>query len=76
AYKAVQTVRKKRISLEQQLLSSIGIAKTDIREENPGVVYVLNEEWTAYSVKGVIPAGSRVKIVRIDGLKLYVEKID
>lgn len=76
AFKAAETMRKKRISQEQQLLSSIGIAKTEIRETEPGVVYVMNEDWTAYSVKGVIPAGSRVRIVRVEGLKLYVEKIE
>ncbi|MEM1609048.1 MAG: NfeD family protein, partial [Ignisphaera sp.] len=76
AYKAVETARRRRPSLEQQLLSSIGIAKTDIGETSPGVVYVLGEDWTAYSVRGAIPAGSRVRVVRVDGLKLYVEKID
>lgn len=75
-YKAIQTSRKRRVSLEQQLLSSTGIAKTDIDENNPGVVYVLNEDWTAYSVKGLIPAGSKVRIVRVEGLKLYVEKLE
>lgn len=76
AFKAVEATHKKRTSLEQQLLASLGIAKTDIRETEPGVVYVLGEEWSAYSVKGVIPAGSKVKVVRIEGLKLYVEKLE
>ena len=76
AYKALQTSRRRRPSLEQQLLASTGIAKTDIGEVNPGVVYVLGEEWTAYSVKGTIPAGSKVKVVRVEGLKLYVEKLE
>lgn len=73
-YKAMQTTRKRRKSLEHQLMSSIGVAKTDIHETTPGVVYILGEDWTAYSVKGIIPAGSRIKVVHVDGLKLYVEK--
>lgn len=76
AFKAVEVMRRKRASIEQQLLSSIGIAKTDIYENTPGVVYVLGEDWTAYSVRGVIPSGSRVKVVRVEGLKVYVEKIN
>ncbi|MEM3979715.1 MAG: NfeD family protein [Ignisphaera sp.] len=76
AFKAVEAMHKKKISLEQQLLSSLGIAKTDIHETEPGVVYILGEEWSAYSVKGVIPAGSKVKVIRIEGLKLYVEKLE
>jgi membrane-bound serine protease (ClpP class) len=56
------------------LIGSIGIAKTDIGEINPGVVYVANEDWTAYSVKGVVKQGSRVRVVRVKGLKLYVEE--
>lgn len=76
AYKAVEVSRRRRPSIEQQLLSSIGVAKTDIGETTPGVVYVMGEEWTAYSVRGAIPAGSKVRVVRVEGLKLYVEKID
>jgi len=76
AYKAVEVSRMRRPSIEQQLLSSIGVAKTSIGELEPGVVYVLGEEWTAYSVKGSIPAGSKVRVVRVDGLKLYVESVE
>jgi membrane-bound serine protease (ClpP class) len=76
AIKGAEAMRKKRVSIEQLLVGSIGIAKTDIHETIPGVVYVLNEDWTAYSIKDVIPAGSRVRVVRIEGLKLYVEKVE
>jgi membrane-bound serine protease (ClpP class) len=76
ALKGAEAVRKKRVSKEELLLGSIGIAKTDIYETTPGVVYVLNEDWTAYSVKNVIPSGSKVRIVRVEGLKLYVEKVE
>ena len=76
AYSAVKTTRIKRKSREEILKSTVGYAKTDIKETEPGVVYVAGEDWTAYSVKGIIPQGSRVRVVRVNGLKLYVEKID
>lgn len=75
AVKAAKATRMKRIELRDKLVGSTGYAKTDIGEISPGVVYVLNEEWTAYSVKGEIKAGSKVRVVRVDGLKLYVEEI-
>uniref|UniRef100_A0A7C2ZCM7 Nodulation protein NfeD n=1 Tax=Ignisphaera aggregans TaxID=334771 RepID=A0A7C2ZCM7_9CREN len=76
AFKALETLHRKRISLEQRILSSIGIAKTEIHETEAGVVHIVGEDWTAYSVKGSIPAGSKVRVVRIDGLKLYVERVE
>jgi membrane-bound serine protease (ClpP class) len=76
AYSAVKTTRIKRKSREEILKSTVGYAKTDIKETEPGVVYVAGEDWTAYSVKGIIPQGSKVRVVRVYGLKLYVEKID
>ncbi|ADM27290.1 protein of unknown function DUF107 [Ignisphaera aggregans DSM 17230] len=75
AVKASSVLRIRRPSLSEKLMNSIGIAKTDVYENSPGVVYILNEEWTAYSVKGVIKAGSKVKVVRVEGLKLYVEEV-
>jgi membrane-bound serine protease (ClpP class) len=76
AYSAVKTARIKRKSREEILKGAVGYAKTDIKETEPGVVYVAGEDWTAYSVRGAIPQGSKVRVVRVDGLKLYVEKVD
>ncbi len=76
AYKAAKTLRMKRPSYVEQLINAIGIAKTRIGESEPGVVYVANEEWTAYSVRGTIEPGTRVKVVRVEGLKLFVEPIE
>jgi membrane-bound serine protease (ClpP class) len=76
AYSAVKTTRIKRRSREEILKGSVGYAKTDVKETEPGVVYVAGEDWTAYSVKGTIPQGSKVRVVRVNGLKLYVEKVD
>lgn len=75
-YKAASTTRIKRKPLSEQLLNAVGYAKTEVGETTPGTVYVLNEDWTAFSINGTIPAGSKVRVVRVEGLKLYVEKIE
>lgn len=72
-YKAGQAMRLKRRSLEEKIVGSVGIAKTDFDESSAGIVYVAGEDWTAYSVRGRIKAGSRVRVVSMEGLKLYVE---
>jgi membrane protein implicated in regulation of membrane protease activity len=37
-------------------------------------VQAVGEEWTARSADGItIPRGVRVRVVRVDGLTLYVE---
>ncbi|MGC8983423.1 MAG: NfeD family protein, partial [Desulfurococcaceae archaeon] len=76
AYKAAEAARIKRKPLSEALVGSIGIAKTEIGENAPGVVYVAGEEWSAFSTRGTIPQGSRVRVVKVEGLKLYVEKAE
>jgi len=76
AYSAVKATRIKRKSLEEILVGAIGYAKTEIKETEPGVVYVAGEDWTAYSTKGTIPQGCRIRVVRVEGLKLYVERAE
>ncbi|MEM1933136.1 MAG: NfeD family protein [Desulfurococcaceae archaeon] len=75
-FSAAKTTRMKKKNYKEQLERAVGIAKTDINETYPGVAYVLNEDWTAYSLKGRIPAGSRVRVVRVEGLKIYVERVE
>jgi membrane-bound serine protease (ClpP class) len=75
-FKGAQVVRMKRRGIAEEVVGSVGIAKTDVSDTQPGVVYVANEDWTAYSVRGVIPQGSKVRVVRMDGLKLYVEMLE
>ncbi len=42
-----------------------------------GSVVAVGEEWTARSVDGrALPRGARVRVVRLDGLTLYVEPAD
>jgi len=76
AYSAARTTRIKRKSREEILVGALGYAKTEIKEREPGVVYVAGEDWTAYSVKDTIPQGCKVRVVRVNGLKLYVEKAE
>ncbi len=76
AYSAAKTVRIKRKSREEILMGAVGYAKTEIKEAEPGVVHVAGEDWTAYSVKDTIPQGCKVRVMRVNGLKLYVEKAE
>lgn len=76
AYKAGQAVRMKRYRPEELIVGRIGVAKTDVDETAPGVVYVAGEEWTAYSVSGRIPAGSKVEVVSMEGLILRVRRAE
>jgi len=76
AYKAGQAVRMKRQRPEELVVGRVGIAKTDIGETTPGVVYVSGEDWTAYSISGTIPAGSKVVVVSMEGLILRVKRAE
>jgi membrane-bound serine protease (ClpP class) len=50
-----------------------GIAKTDIHNE--GKVFVHGEYWNAFS-KRPIPAAARVRVVKVQGLRVEVEQLD
>jgi len=51
----------------------IGLARTDVHLE--GTVYVAGELWSARS-EHPIPKGTRVRVVRREGLILWVEPVD
>lgn len=51
----------------------IGVARTDVHLE--GTVYVAGELWSARSERP-IPKGARVRVVRREGLILWVEPVD
>jgi membrane-bound serine protease (ClpP class) len=55
-----------------RLVGMTGHASTDIRGQ--GTVYVNGEEWTAYS-NTFIPAGSKIQVLRRNGLTLEVDLI-
>lgn len=54
------------------LVGAVGVARSQLSPD--GTVFVQGEIWTAESVDGVIPAGGRVRVVRVDGLRLRVKK--
>ncbi len=56
-----------------RVLDMTGIVTEDIEEDKPGEVKVDGKKWTAIS-KQSIKEGSKVKILKIDGVKLVVEE--
>jgi len=55
----------------QGLLGEVGVASTDLNPE--GKVFVHGELWNASSVRP-IQQGEKVRVIRVDGLHLLVEK--
>ncbi|MEO3993015.1 MAG: NfeD family protein [Desulfurococcaceae archaeon TW002] len=74
-YEAGKVRRLKTKTLREKLIGEVGISKTRLTRETPGVVHVLGEDWTAYSVDEVIEPGTKVKVTDVKGLTLYVSKI-
>lgn len=64
--------RTKSVVGTESMIGEEGVAKTDIHTE--GKVFVHGEYWNASSGKP-IPAGSRVRVTQVQGLKLEVEQI-
>jgi membrane-bound serine protease (ClpP class) len=64
--------KRKSVTGEEGMLGEEGVATTDIHEE--GKVLVRGEYWNAWSTQ-VIPAGARVRVVRLQGLKVEVEPL-
>ena len=56
----------------ESMIGLVGIVHRSLSPE--GLVFVRGEYWNAVSREG-IPEGEKVKIVRVEDLKLYVEKI-
>ncbi len=56
-----------------RVLDMTGIVTEDITENKPGEVKVDGKKWTAISTQ-TIKEGSKVKILKIDGVKLIVEE--
>jgi membrane-bound serine protease (ClpP class) len=72
--KALQAQRVPLASGMSTLVGKIGEARTDL---NPtGTVYAASELWTAEAQDGNIPAGSRIEVVGVDGVKLLVKRKD
>ena len=65
--------RRPRVHEPERLVGLIGTARTSIGPGRPGVVLVESEEWTAESEEE-IPAGAKVRIIRVEGLRLKVKR--
>jgi membrane-bound serine protease (ClpP class) len=64
--------RQNSIIGKEALLGEVGVAKTDIHQE--GKVLVHGEYWNASSDRP-IPAGARVRVVKVHGLAIAVEQV-
>jgi membrane-bound serine protease (ClpP class) len=72
--KAVQSRRSPVVTGTGTLIGQTGEARTDL---NPaGIVFVASELWTAEVQDGIIPAGTPVEVVGVDGVKLLVKRKD
>jgi membrane-bound serine protease (ClpP class) len=56
----------------ERLVGAVGVARTDLAPA--GTVFVEGELWSAESEDGVIPAGRRVRVLRVRGLHLDVRR--
>ena len=64
-------------NLDRVLGDTGRVTETIDNARSAGAVYVDGKTWTARSADGgVIPAGAVVKIVRMEGVKLFVEKME
>jgi len=66
------SAKRKSVTGEEGMLGEAGVAKTDIYDE--GKVFVRGEYWNASSSQH-IPAGARVRVTRVEGLKVEVEQM-
>ena len=58
---------------KEEMIGKIAIVKTTL--DPKGTAFVEGEQWTAISEEGRIEPGEEVTISKVDGLKLYVTKI-
>ena len=57
-----------------QVIGKVGVVTEKIEKDGIGEVKVLGKKWSAYSDKE-IEENSKVKVLSINGVKLYVEEI-
>ncbi|MEW5957343.1 MAG: nodulation protein NfeD [Chloroflexota bacterium] len=71
--KVVQTMRTQPTTGQEGLIGAVGTAKSAL--EPQGSVFVWGERWQAVSEDGQpIPAGSKVRVIALDGFQLKVRK--
>jgi membrane-bound serine protease (ClpP class) len=69
---ALRSQRRKPTTGRKGIVGEIGVARTNITKT--GKVFVHGELWNATSQE-VIKKGERVRVVKIEGLTLEIEKI-
>lgn len=64
-------------NLDQVIGKMARVTEAIDNESSVGAVYVDGKTWTARTVdEEIIPAGAQVRICRIEGVKLFVEKLE
>lgn len=59
---------------KETLIGKTGVARQPLNPE--GIVRIEGEEWTAENATGEdIPAGARIRVISVDGLRLRVERV-
>jgi membrane-bound serine protease (ClpP class) len=72
----VRAQRRKPVTGEEGLVGEIGEALTDIPPSTTtGQVRVHGEIWTARSLEGKLPAGTRVRVEKVEGLTIVVNRV-
>lgn len=67
-----QLRRRPPLHRPERLIGAEGIAQTDLDPE--GTVWVQGETWTARTAGERIPAGERVRVLAVQGLRLHVAR--
>ncbi|MBI2953943.1 MAG: nodulation protein NfeD [Chloroflexi bacterium] len=70
--KARAALQRQAVTGREGLIGAIGEAKTDLAPE--GTVLLQGERWSALCEDGQIPAGTRVRVVGLQGFTLLVRK--
>jgi len=70
--RGIEAIGRPRTHNLDRLIGMVGQAHTNLNPD--GSVYVGSEEWSAHS-NTFVPSGSRVRVVRRDGLVLTVEPV-
>ena len=71
----LRSTRKKALSGMEGLVGETGTVERAIADGRSGKVFVHGELWEA-SASGPVPAGARVEVTRVEGMKLNVKQIN
>ncbi len=71
--KIIEALRQPRMMNVNAIVGMEGVTRTRVHHE--GAVYVAGELWTARSAQP-IPPGTRIRVVRREGLTLWVEPVE